>query len=111
MLGAMLVVLAWSFVGFSFAKSAALGGVTFLIPSLYFTWRFFKYRHARQAGSMVKTMFFSEVVKLLLMGVLVVLVLKHIPVNVIAFITGLVGAQLGLWFSPLLAFKTARISQ
>ncbi len=84
------------------AASMLVGGLVSVIPTLYFTWRLFRRVGARAAKKIVKTFYISELIKLVLMGILFVLIVKLDIVIIVPFILGFVIAQMGALVAPLL---------
>ncbi len=102
-----VAVLACWCMGFEQARSAVLGGLTFLIPNFYFTIRFFKDRFL-QPDVLVGRMVASEVIKLVMMAVLVILALTRLHVEALPYVIGLLACQSGAWFLFFLNPELAR---
>ncbi len=101
-LGLALAVLAWGCVSFVDARSAVLGGLTFLIPNVVFTACFFRRRFARESRLIVRNMFVAEAMKLLGIGLMAVLMLSRGSVVLLPYFSGLIASQAGVWFLPFL---------
>lgn len=97
----LLIAAGWLFGGLREALSALLGGAACVLPSLYFARRFFATTSAREAKQIIKAFYLGEVIKLALSAILVVLIVMFIPVVILPFITGFVGAQFGFWLAPM----------
>ena len=75
--------------GWSAAYSAWLGGVTAVLPNMYFTYKAFQYFGARSIGAIVQSFWAGEMGKLILTAVLfAVLFLGVKPLNVLAVFVG-----------------------
>lgn len=99
------IILGWMCVSLHHAESALLGGLTFVIPNTYFVLRFFKHKFARDAKKIVGNLYWGEIIKLLMMGVIAVIFLSQLNVLMLPYITGLMGAQLGIWLTPLIVMR------
>lgn len=107
-LAVLIIAFAWGFMGFASMTSALLGGVASIVPSLYFAWRFFASGKASEPHKIVAAFYRSELVKLLLSVVLVLGILSMVRVQMPAFLTGFIGANMGMWFAPLLMMNKKR---
>jgi ATP synthase protein I len=101
----MLVVIILSFSWFFFSKRAAfsvlLGGSSVVLPSLYLAWRLTSRPYARQVKQIVRTFYFGETVKLLMMAILVVLLTTLFEVPLLPFFCGFAVTQVGTWIALL----------
>jgi ATP synthase protein I len=89
-------------VGTNSARSALLGGIVCVVPSLVFASRLFRHFGARSAQHIVKAFYKGEIIKLALTSILFILVLVYIPLNILAFLCGFLGAQWAFWLAPWL---------
>ena len=101
----VVIALGWSIDSLSNIGSVLLGGAASVLPSLYFAQRLFATTSASAAKKILRTFYVGEMIKLALSSLLVLLILLFIPVAILPFVTGFVGAQLGFWLAPLLANK------
>lgn len=102
-LAAVLVAVAWCFgKDIRSAGGAILGGLACVIPSLLFTWRLFVNTSPRAAKTIALVFYLGEFVKLILSALAVALLVLVLPNEMLAVITGFVGAQFGFWLVPLL---------
>ena len=98
----VVIALCWWIKGATEALSALfLGGAACVLPSLYFARRLFAITSSRAAKRIMINFFLGELIKLALSAVLVVLVIVFIPVAIVPFVVGFVGAQFGFWLAPL----------
>lgn len=75
--------------------SAWLGGLTALLPNMYFTYKAFQYFGARSIGAIVQSFWAGEMGKLILTAVLfAVLFLGVKPLNVLAVFVGYILVQM-----------------
>lgn len=104
-LGVMLAVsgILWLLLGRNAAVSLLWGGFLSLLPNVYFARVLFRYHGAQAAKKIVTCFYQGELVKLLLTAGLFALTFKFMN-NVIPsyLFAGLIGAQLMIWFAPLL---------
>ncbi len=105
----MILSLSWGLAGDMAVLSAALGGLTCILPNLYFARRFFASANHKEAHRIVRAFYVGELVKLLLSTVLIVLILKVVSVRIVPFLTGYIGAHMGFWLAPFLAVIEARV--
>lgn len=97
-----VVAVIWLFGGWVAAVSALLGGVAAVLPSFYFTYRFFAATHARQAGRIIRAFYLGELTKLLLSAALVVLFSRLWPgMAMLPFFSDFAAAYLGFGLAPL----------
>ena len=81
--------------GWVAAYSAWLGGLTALLPNMYFTYKAFQYFGARSIGAIVQSFWAGEMGKLILTAVLfAVLFLGVKPLNVLAVFVGYILVQM-----------------
>ena len=81
--------------GWIAAYSAWLGGLTALLPNMYFTYKAFQYFGARSIGAIVQSFWAGEMGKLILTAVLfAVLFLGVKPLNVLAVFVGYILVQM-----------------
>ena len=97
----VIIALCWWIKGATEELSALLGGAICVLSNLYFAWRLFAITSSRAAKRIMINFFLGELIKLVLSAVLVILVMVFIPVAIVPFIIGFVGAQFGFWFAPL----------
>ncbi|WP_304985663.1 ATP synthase subunit I [Coxiella-like endosymbiont] len=103
-LQAMIVVviaLGWWIKGAIENLSVLLGGMACLLPSLYFARRLFATTSPRVVKQSMVNFYLGEVIKLALSAGLVIVIILYIPVSIVPFIMGFVGAQFGFWLAPL----------
>lgn len=98
----VLVSLAWGWHSFQCMTSSLLGGFISIAPNAYFARRFFSSGNASDPQKIVRTFYTGELLKLVIMIVLAIIIFTQLPVLVLPFLSGLVAATFGLWFSPLL---------
>lgn len=88
-------LLFWLLQGWQAAYSAWFGGLTALIPNVYFTYKAFQYFGARSIGVIVQSFWTGEMGKLILTAVLfAVLFLGVKPLNVLAVFVGYILVQM-----------------
>jgi ATP synthase protein I len=94
------------------AYSIFLGGFCCILPSIYFAYKLFKSVSARMLGKAMGALYFGEVIKLFLIGVLSILVFKFIPIIPMDFFIGFICAQLAFWVAPnFMLLKQARAAR
>ena len=93
----------WLFLGMHAAMSVLWGGFITLLPNVYFATVLFRYHGAQAAKKIVTGFYQGEAMKVLLTAGLFVVTFKFMN-NVIPLylFAGLIGAQLMIWFAPLL---------
>lgn len=97
----IVIALYWWIQGATEGLSALLGGAACVLPNLYFAWYLFSITRSRAAKRIIINFFLGELIKLVLSSVLVILIIVFIPVSIVPFIVGFVGAQFGFLFAPL----------
>lgn len=81
--------------GWTAAYSAVLGGLTALIPNVYFTYKAFQYFGARSIAAIVKSFWAGHAGKLILTAVLfAVLFLGVKPLNIFSVFVGYIMVQM-----------------
>ncbi len=81
--------------------SALLGSVACVLPSFCFTKRLFATFSPGTVKKTVLIFFSGEFVKLLMSAIFLVVIIKWMPVSILACVTGYMGSQLGFWLTPL----------
>lgn len=83
------------------SASFLYGGLTFLLPHAYFSFRFFQHSGAQRAQLIVKNFYFGEVVKLIATAVLFIVAFKFKLVTPGVMLLGYGSALVLNWISPL----------
>lgn len=81
--------------------SVLLGGMACLLPSLYFARRLFDTTSLQAVKQLMVNFYIGELIKLILSAGLVIIIVLYVPVSIVSFIIGFVGAQFGFWLAPL----------
>lgn len=83
-----------------------LGGLTMIIPNLYFAYRWFGTMHASNK-TILKSFYWNELIKMAMSISMMLMFLSVVKVKVISLFIGFFGAYLGLWLEPVVAvFET-----
>ena len=91
----LIGLLFWLAQGWVAAYSAWLGGLTAVLPNVYFTYKAFQYFGARSIGAIVQSFWAGQMGKLILTAVLfAVLFLGVKPLNVLAVFVGYILVQM-----------------
>lgn len=80
--------------------SLLLGGLCCVLPSFYFAHKFFRYFGAQMTKQILRTFYLSEIVKLVMIGMLSILVFKFVPILPLYFFIGFIFAQFSFWLAP-----------
>ena len=81
--------------------STVLGGMAYWLPTLFFVRRVFAKTSARAAKEFVLAFFAGEAFKLILSAVLFVLIVKYLPVTLLAVLAGYIGAIVAFWIAAV----------
>lgn len=92
-----LALLVFFIQGLRIGMSALLGGLTYWVPMFFFLRRMSMYTSARYVARFIGAFFMAEAIKLSLSGVLFVLIIKYCHVQVLAALSGFVGAIIAFW--------------
>ena len=98
----LIAILYFFFKGKNYFLSAIAGGVSWLLPSFYFTRKLFIMPDNKSALKMVKNFYVAEIFKLVLSGVLIVISFKFLHVEVISFLVAYIGAVFSVWLFPII---------
>lgn len=99
---AIAVVIAWITGGRPAATAAALGGLTCLVPQVWFAWRVFGADPA-DPGAMVRALYRGEGVKLAAIALAFVAIFRAWPeVPPLPLVLAFIAVQTVHWFAPLL---------
>lgn len=82
------------------AMSAVVGGAIYIVPNLIFAWCAFAFAGARQARSVVMSLYFGEVVKLVLTIVLFVIALAWMKLDILSLYLAFGVALAAQWSIP-----------
>jgi len=97
----LFALVAWLIKGQVAGYSALLGGFICWLPSCYFAYRAFRYKGARAADKIVRSMYAGEVGKMLLTMALFTMVFVRVrPLDALALFAGFVIIQSVNWFVP-----------
>ena len=96
----VLVSLTWVWGGAHAMASSLLGGFVFIVPNVYFAYRFFSSKDAKEPHQIVRAFYQGELFKLVIMVALSIAIFVWLSVLLVPFITGLAGAIFGVWFAP-----------
>ena len=92
---ALIGLLFWLLQGWVAAYSAWLGGLTALIPNVYFTYKAFQYFGARSITAIVQSFWAGQAGKLILTAVLFAVLFMGVkPLNVFAVFVGYILVQM-----------------
>ncbi|MCK4609340.1 MAG: ATP synthase subunit I [Gammaproteobacteria bacterium] len=91
----LLFVVWWWFKDFAAGISAILGAIACIIPSIYFVHKFFS-KHERTTGQIIRDFYIGELVKLFMSAIFLVLIVKFLPVQLVAVVIGYVAAYLSI---------------
>ena len=101
---ALIGLLLWLLQGWQAAYSPWFGGLTALIPNVYFTYKAFQYFGARSIGVIVQSFWAGQMGKMILTAVLFALLFLGVkPLNVLAVFIGYILVQMTSATSLLLA--------
>lgn len=96
-----LITIVIFFFDIKMSASFLYGGLTFLLPHAYFSFRFFQHSGAQRAQLIVKNFYFGEVVKLIATAVLFIVAFKFKLVTPGVMLLGYGSALVLNWISPL----------
>lgn len=103
----LLVSVACLLLGNVVAYSALLGGLLYLLPNLYFTWRALHNRHADSARRVLVIMYASEIGKMMLAVALFSATFLLVqPLSPFSLFGTFILLQLSGWMLQLKLFKT-----
>lgn len=88
--------------GLAETKSLLLGGLTAILPTVYFAYTFFAKTGAIAAKEITRTFYRAEAVKLLSTGLLFVVIIKWFSPVFLPFFIGFVVAQMAFWIGPFI---------
>jgi ATP synthase protein I len=97
----LLMVVVFLYWGKVAALSAFLGGLVWILPTFYFIHKIFGKKIGKFDSSLVYSFFSAEIVKFLISVILIIVMVKLLPIEVIPFLSGFVGAVLGTLLFPL----------
>lgn len=101
MLQVVVVLVASLFVatfwGLSNAKSLSLGGLTAIVPTLYFALTFFKVTGALAASEITRSFYRAEIGKFILTALIFLFIIKFVAVNTLPFFMGYAVAHSVYW--------------
>lgn len=79
------------------AISAVLGGAAYCLPNLLFVWRVFARTTPRAAKQFLIAFVLGETTKLFLSAILFVLIVKYLPIKLLAVLGGYITAIMAFW--------------
>ena len=98
----IIVAIIWAFIsGWLGFKSALLGGISWIIPSLYFIWKSHQAKSIYDAKKILKCFFISEMVKMLLSFGMMALILLTCVIDKTTFLSSYIAMIL---ISVLISF-------
>lgn len=83
------------------AFAVILGGLSALLPQLFFAWRFFRRGGASAIKAILGSFYVGELTKLALTGLLAIVLWKLFKPEPLAFLTGFVLVPFGIFLTPL----------
>ena len=110
----IFIALVWGLSGFSAMFSTRLGGVVCILPNSYCAHRFFASgRKNKGPNKIVYAFYKGELVKLMMTAGLALIIFLAFHIKILPFLSGFIGATIGMWLAPLLAMfkRDARVSQ
>jgi len=97
----ILSLIGWPFGGLKVGLSMFAGGMAVVLPTTYFAYRLFTKFHTRNVKQQMRNFYASEAIKIALSVILALIMITQLPLAVLPFFIGFIGAQLGLWVAPL----------
>ena len=95
LMSVLIGLLFWLTQGWVAAYSALLGGLTALLPNMYFTYKAFQYYGARSIGAIVQSFWAGQMGKMILTAVLFALLFLGVkPLNVLTVFIGYILVQM-----------------
>ena len=85
--------------------SIMLGGLTCVVPNLYFAHKFFSKTGALAAKAIVNSFYKAEAVKLMLASTVFLIVFMYLDVRMVPFFMGYLVAHVGFWLGPIFLNK------
>ncbi len=86
----------WIFKNIKAGYSVILGGLACVIPSIYFVRKVFS-SDTRSPQKIVFDFYLAEFIKLFLSAILLVLIFKFLPINLVPLVIGYIGGYLAIW--------------
>jgi len=97
----MIFLLWWWVRDFRAGWSAILGGLACILPSWYFMCKLFGNGGSRSvhlsSKQIIKNFYVGELIKLLLSVIMLVVIIKYFPVDLVPVICGYIGGYLSIW--------------
>ena len=101
MIVVVVAALGWWIKGVIEGLSVLLGGSAYLLPNLYFGHHLFAITSSQVVKRLVINFYLGELIKLTLSVGLVIVIILYVPISIMLFVMGFVGAQFGFWLAPL----------
>lgn len=96
----LLATLGYLLVSITASRSALLGGLAIVLPSLGFAFWLFRVTAARAVRKILMVFYVGETAKILLSAVLAVVFMRFLSVDLLPFGIGFVAALVGFWIAP-----------
>ena len=90
------------FLGLKAGFSVLIGGLAWLVPSIFFTWRLTQNMSPRMAKHFIMRFYSAEFLKLILTILFALLAIKFLPISFGSFMIGMVAALMSIWLAPLM---------
>lgn len=79
--------------------SVLLGGLAYVLPTLVFVWRVFRYARASEMTHFLAAFFMGEMLKLGFAAFLFLMIVKYLPVSLLSVLVGFIGAIVSFWIA------------
>ncbi len=93
----LMSAITWIFYDIKITGSFFIGGMACLVPNAYQAKKFFKEVFARNAAKIVTRLYYTELLKFVVIAVLFILLMRWHQFSVLAFVVGFLLTTMGGW--------------
>jgi ATP synthase protein I len=108
-IGQIVLVLAtaciWGLVEAKAVPSVLYGGISCILPNLFFAFFFFSRKHTRRPGQILIAFYIGEFAKMFVSALIIIFAIRHLHAMVIPTVAGFFIANMIFWMAPALVLK------
>lgn len=101
----LLAACVWGLFNGNAVLSVLYGGISCILPNLYFAYVFFSKKHTRRPRQILVAFYIGEFTKMIVCAVLILLAIKYLHALLLPTVAGYFIANMVFWLAPTLVLK------
>ena len=101
----LIAACVWGLFNGGAVPSVLYGGISCILPNLYFAYVFFSRKHTRRPRQILIAFYIGEFTKMIVCAVLILLAIKYLHALILPTVVGYFVANMVFWIAPTLVLK------